>query len=423
MRLSLRLKVALGFSVLTVALLAAQAMGVRLFAEVHEEKLIDALIHDDMESVLQSYEAAPETAPPFDPRLQAYVSATGKPPVVLPAGVAGLSYGPHEIIVDGREIHVAVAPFKGRRLYRVYNFSVYERSFKEIVNALMAAMGILAIFAVWLAFGLTGLLMRQVASLTRQVNQLRSGAAAAIDPGRFDEIELIGLVDTFNGYHQRMAEMIAREKDFTGNVSHELRTPLTAIKTSCELLGQTAGLDDKTRARVARIEGAADRMHDLVDALLLLAREQAPAEAAAVRLASLAGEVLQPFEAALAAKGIARIVDIEPGAEVAVNEAALRMVLSNLIDNAVRYTDSGHLRLAWADGTLCVEDTGHGIGPQALPHVFERFYRDRETASAVQGFGIGLAVVRKLCSHYGWPIAIASEAGRGTRVSLRLRAS
>ena len=85
MRRSLRFKVALVFSALTIVLLIAQALGVRLFAEAQEERLIAALIRDDVASVLHDYHARPALLPPFDARMHGYVSATDKPPVALPA--------------------------------------------------------------------------------------------------------------------------------------------------------------------------------------------------------------------------------------------------------------------------------------------------------------------------------------------------
>lgn len=420
MRRSLRFKVALVFSALTIVLLIAQALGVRLFAEAQEERLIDALIHDDMVSVLRSYEANPALLPPFDAHLKGYVSTPDAPPVALPASTAALRDGTHEIIVDGREIHVAIAPFGASRLYRVYNFSAYEQHFKGVIDALMAGTGAFALLTIWLAFALSGLLVRQVAGLARQVKTLRHERSASINPGKYDEDELIGLVEAFNEYHRRMADMIEREKEFTGNVSHELRTPLTTIKTSVELLQQDAAIGDKSRARLEQIERAADHMRDLVNALLLLAREESSTRTQALSLATLVRDALQPFAETLEAKGVAAIVEIDGAVRVEANEAALTIVLSNLIDNAVRYTSSGHVRFVWNGSRLRIDDTGAGIEAQALPHVFDRFYRAGDAVSPAGGYGIGLAIVGKICARYGWTITIDSEPGRGTGVSLHL---
>ena len=297
----------------------------------------------------------------------------------LPATVGALPDGTHEIIVDDRETHVAIAPFGALRLYRVYNVSGYEKHFKEVINALMAGTGVFALLTVWLSFGVSGLLVRQVASLARQVKALEHQSTASIDPGRYDEAELVGLVDAFNDFHRRMWDMIEREKEFTGNVSHELRTPLATIKTSCELLEQDPEISGKSRARLAQIDRAADSMRELVNALLMLAPEDSVRDVEPLGLANLIGTALTPFADRLAERGIEPVLDVDRNAHVEANRSALAIVLSNLIENAVRHTDDGHLRFSYVDGWLHIEDTGPCIPEHALPHVFGRFYQAGQT--------------------------------------------
>lgn len=419
-RRSLRLKVALVFSALTILLLAAQALGVKALAEAQEERLITALIADDMTTLLQTWRSYPTLVPPLDPRLGGHVSAGGRTSIVLPASVKDLRDGTHEIIVDGREIHVAVTSFGDARLYRIYDFSAYEQRFRQVIDALMIGTGMFALLAFWLAFGLSGLLVRQVAGLARQVKALRLGASSALDAARYDEVEVVELVEAFNDYHGRMAQMIGREKDFTGNVSHELRTPLTAIKTSCELLDQDEALGAKSRARLQQIDRAADKMMDLVNALLLLAREESLADVGPVRIAGAIEDALDPFAVTLTGKGIETRIDVDSRLRIEANRPALAIVLSNLIGNAVRYTDSGQLRFTYADGWLQIEDTGCGIRPDALARVFERLYQANPPEPGRHGFGIGLSIVRKICDRYHWSIRLDSEPGKGTRVSLHL---
>nr|WP_256095028.1 HAMP domain-containing sensor histidine kinase [Paraburkholderia nodosa] len=408
---------------LTIALLVAQALGVRALAEAQEERLIAALIRDDMASVLKSYQANPALLPPFDVRLNGYVSSADRVPIALPETVGNLPFGTHEIIIDDREIHVAIASLGTARLYRVYNFNVYEKHFKEVINALMGGTGIFALLTIWLSFGLSGLLVRQVAGLARQVKTLRLGESAAIHPGKYDETELIGLVEAFNDYHQRMADMMAREKEFTGNVSHELRTPLTTIKTSCELLEQDTAIQGKSRARLQQIERAADNMRELANALLMLAREDSAREVEPVAIAKMIESALAPYADQLAQKGLESVNDVDRALHVVANRPALAIVLSNLIDNAVRYTRHGRLRFRYANGCLYIEDSGPGIPAHAIPHVFDRFYQAGSPDTPTAGAGIGLSIVRKLCERYGWSIEIGSEPGKGTCVSLRLPAA
>ncbi|SIT46631.1 conserved exported hypothetical protein [Paraburkholderia ribeironis] len=420
MRHSLRFKVALVFSALTTLLLVAQALGVKTLAEAQEEKLIAALIRDDIANVLQGYRANPALLPPFDVRLNGYVSAADQPPVALPPTTRELPVGTHEIVLDDREIHIAVVPFGTGRLYRVYDFSVYEKQFRKVINVLMAGTGVFALLTIWLSYGLSGLLVRQVAGLARQVKALRLGGSIPINPGKYDEIELVGLVEAFNDYHGRMADMIEREKEFTGNVSHELRTPLTTIKTSCELLEEDPAIGAKSRVRLRQIVRAADSMRELVNALLLLAREESTQDVEPVRLTRMIETALAPFADRLARNGVKTVIDMDSNVHIAANRSALAIVLSNLTDNAVRHTSSGHVRFSYTDGWLHIGDSGSGIPAHALPHVFDRFYQARPEQPSDRGIGIGLAIVKKLCDRYGWSIEMHSEPDRGTCVSLCL---
>jgi signal transduction histidine kinase len=418
MRPSLRLKAALALFAAAIALLAAQAIGVRELAESQEERLIRSIIEDDMRNLLQSYRDEPASLPPVDPVVGARVSQEGGQWFALPASLATLPEGVHEIELRGREVHVAVARFGAERIYRSYDYSAFEKQFRDGMDALLLGTAIFVLPSVWLAYWLSGLLVRQVGGLARQVRALRSGAASSIDPQRYDEREVAELADAVNEYHCRMAAMVEREKDFTANVSHELRTPLTRIRTSCELLEPVAAaLDAKSRQRLLQIEQSAEDMHAMVECLLALAREE-PVPAAPARLAGIVEAILERYAERLERQAVRPVVAIPGDVLVQANAPALGIVLSNLVDNALRHTEGGEIRFSYADGALTVADTGSGIPAEALPHVFDRFYR--APGGHGEGFGIGLAIVKKICDRYGWRISVDSGVRAGTRILLRL---
>jgi signal transduction histidine kinase len=396
-----------------------QTLGVRALAESQEERLVHSIIADDVRNLLQSYRDEPGSLPPLDPVVGARVSQEGGQWFDLPASLASLPEGVHKVPVGGRDIHVAVVRFGGERVYRAYDYGVYEGHFKDGIDTLTIVAAMFVLPSVWLAYWLSGVLVRQVGGLARQLRALRSGAASAIDPHGYDEREVAELAHAINDYHGRMAAMVAREKEFTANVSHELRTPLTRIRTSCELLEPVAGsLDAKSRQRLLQVEQAAEDMHALIECLLALAREESATVGASAQLAGIIDAILERHAERLGRQAVRAVVAVPAEVRVLANAPALGIVLSNLVDNALRHTRDGELRFTYADGTLQVEDTGSGIDPQALPHVFERFYR--APGGGPDGVGIGLAIVKEICDRYGWRIAVESAEGTGTRILLGL---
>jgi signal transduction histidine kinase len=225
----------------------------------------------------------------------------------------------------------------------------------------------------------------------------------------------------------RRLETIRR--DFVANVSHELKTPLTAVSGYAETLLDDAIPADQRRRFVETIHDNATRMQRIVDDLLDLSRIESGGWRPNVVLVDVAGVVHDVFTAiqpSAAAKGLALVADVAPdAAHVRVDPTAFRQVLTNLVENAVRYTRTGSVTLRTrrtTDGVrVDVSDTGIGIAPEHLPRIFERFYRvDAGRSRAEGGTGLGLAIVRHLVDAHGGRVEATSAIGRGTTISALL---
>ena len=213
-------------------------------------------------------------------------------------------------------------------------------------------------------------------------------------------------------------------RDFVSNVSHELKTPLTAIHGYVETLLEPAGMDKKTRKRFLRkIRKQSRRLSALVSDLLTLSRIESSTEQAEnlVDLRSQVGEVLGLLSPAGEERGLEMVVDC-PGRPVTVRgeEEALRQALSNLVDNAVKYSGVGgrvlvRLRADNGRAVLEVEDEGPGIPAEHLDRIFERFYRvDRARSRELGGTGLGLSIVKNVVQRHGGGVEVDSERGRGS---------
>jgi two-component system phosphate regulon sensor histidine kinase PhoR len=223
----------------------------------------------------------------------------------------------------------------------------------------------------------------------------------------------------------RKLETIRR--DFVANVSHELKTPLTAVSGFAETLLDDGIPSDQRRRFVETIRDNAWRMQRIVDDLLDLSRIESGGWRPNVGNVDVAGIVRDVFTAVHAtadAKGIRLVSDIPPAAGVvSADPTAFRQVVSNLVENAVRYTHDGSVtlrtRLGEAGVWVDVRDTGVGIAPEHVPRIFERFYRvDTARSREKGGTGLGLAIVRHLVDAHGGRVEAASVPGRGTTISV-----
>ncbi|QDU19248.1 sensor histidine kinase [Urbifossiella limnaea] len=296
----------------------------------------------------------------------------------------------------------------GRRLWEV----VRQRGFQEIVDQGLAAADEHRAELDW-----KGPVGR---SLTVYVSRLPAPAAAGAVVVVHDTTEL------------RRLERLRQE--FVANVSHELKTPLAVIGSTVEALQDGAADDAETRdVFLARVADEAARLMALITDLLSLARIESAGQVLAavpVRLDRAIAECLERLSARAEEKSLTLVekppADGPAGVEALADAGALRQVLDNLVDNAIKYTpDGGRITVRWSaaggQAWFEVEDTGIGIGPADLPRVFERFYRaDKARSRDAGGTGLGLAIVKHLVQAMRGTVRAASRPGKGTTFRVAL---
>ncbi len=214
-------------------------------------------------------------------------------------------------------------------------------------------------------------------------------------------------------------------RDFVANVSHELRTPLTVVSGFAETLQDPSlAADDRDRF-AATILANTRRMQRIVDDLLDLSRMESGGWRPNPVHADIRAVVQEIFSGArsLADQHEIALVSALPAdvSSVYADPTALRQVLSNLVDNALRHTTSGSVNIAARDDgdgvLLCVRDTGAGISAEHLPRIFERFYRvDAARSRHDGGTGLGLAIVKHMVEAHGGRVHAESSTGGGTTI-------
>ena len=307
------------------------------------------------------------------------------------------------------------------------------------VELLIAAilLAALAVAAFWL--------LRRALRPLERISEIASGIAqgdlnvrlSPADEG--SEIGRLGLA--LNGMLERLEDAFTRRdlseaqlRRFVSSASHDLRTPLTSIRGYAALLrrGSRQHPEDWEKS-LSRIESEATRMAGLIDDLLLLARldEERPLARSSIDLALVVRDAVDDAQA----REPGRAITVDAGGPVIVSgdEQRLRQIVGNLLENAQVHTPVAtpvRVEVGVRDGmaVLTVIDSGPGIDPSQVAHVFERFYRGTppgsgDTAPRTQGSGLGLAIVKTIAEAHGGTASVSSRPGEGTRFEIALPTS
>ena len=247
---------------------------------------------------------------------------------------------------------------------------------------------------------------------------------------RQDEIGAVA--QAFNQMATRVQAMIEEQRAFASNTSHELRTPLTTMRLRTEALRFDKELDPATiRQYAGELDDELVRLSALVDDLVLLSRfdaRRAEIGQEQIDLTRFAHSLIQSMSQQARSDEISLALDAGHDEPLVVNASLnhLTVLFRNLLDNAIKYTPSGgvvtwRLRRDGDKAILSVTDTGQGIAPEYLPHIFERFYRaDRARSRSIPGTGLGLALAQSIIETYGASISAESPgSGRGTTITVR----
>jgi two-component system sensor histidine kinase QseC len=288
--------------------------------------------------------------------------------------------------------------------------------------------------ALWASVTMAAASLAVVLSVSRGLRAARDLAArvAQIDAARPGPLlptadlpdELAPLAQKLNQLLARIEESFARERRFTADVSHELRTPLAALRTTIEVALRRPREPHEYAAAIAEMGGVVGQMQALCENLLALARLDAgivPVRSEPVALRALVDECWRPFRAVAEERSLTFANELSPAAVVTTDRDHLRIIVSNLLSNAASYTACGGAIVVRAGATslLQVDDSGPGIPPQVLPHLFERFVRGDVARSAGVHCGIGLALARGLGTILR--LAISAENTPDGGVSFQVR--
>ncbi|MEK8130300.1 HAMP domain-containing sensor histidine kinase [Paenibacillus filicis] len=272
-------------------------------------------------------------------------------------------------------------------------------------------------------------LVKPLQVLTQATKRLAKGDFnVEIKTKRADEVG--ALTQSFNEMASELKQLEQMRQDFVSNVSHEIQTPLTSISGfALAMKNNKLVAEDDRDYYLDIILTESERLSRLSDHLLKLASldsEQHPFEPVTYSLDEQIRQVVVTCEPQWSAKGIRIELELEDAVMITADRDLLSQVWMNLLGNSIKFTPEGGLidiRLIHSAAEICftITDSGIGIAPEHLHHVFERFYKtDRSRNRKLGGNGLGLAIVKKIITLHQGRVAIKSEVGQGTTVSVHL---
>jgi two-component system, OmpR family, sensor kinase len=363
----------------------------------------------------------------FDPTHQ-----RGQHPALTPERVAAARKG--EIIFEGSagndepERYLARPfEFEGHSLVAVVGASLESRdeALSSLLTLLLIGGPVALLLASIAAYWTVGSALRPVEAMRKRASEVSATGSQQRLPVPEARDELHRLGETLNQMLDRLQTALERERAFVDDASHELRTPLAAHKAELELALRYGGTSEELRAAIASAIEEADRLAQLAESLLVIARSDKGELALKLEPVEIP-DVFATLRARLGARAEREgrplvFADGSPGA-IEADRMRLEQALGNLVENALRY-GAGTVRV-WsrsADGRMeiHVSDEGPGFPPDFLPHAFERFRR-ADTARSGDGTGLGLAIVKAIAQAHGGHAGARNTGGGGADVWIDL---
>jgi signal transduction histidine kinase len=418
-RFSLRLRFIAAMMAIVAILGVGFYIAVRVGLETMEHVAIGERLEDEFEEHLELVRAHPDNPLPEHPDFRGFLVRPGSSEeAALPTKVRRLKPGGkrHEIVVDGRSYYAGAEDVDGHRLFLMIDVERIEDLEAQLTRLAWIFIPSAMALAIGVALGLSRLVIKPVSRLATEVAHLEPGKPHASLASDVGDREIDTIARALDHYVERVNAFVHREQAFTEDASHELRTPLAVILSALPLLQLDVGESPRALERLARVERAARRMHETIEALLFLAREGGTMPMVDCSLDQIAQDAVTELRPQIGAKAVALEVDAEP-TRVHGPPALIASVVHNLVLNALHHTERGWVRVSLRERVLTVADTGRGIPPEDLDRIFER--RFRGTASA--GFGLGLYLVRRITERLGWTIGVESTSS-GSRFHLQIPA-
>lgn len=417
----LKNRIVIAFFLMTLVVAGVSSIGIFFIVHALEDHFISQGLSDNLQEILNS-KMSQNKIMGLSLNTDFY---TTNPQVdyPIPSQFKGAKLGFSEILLrNGRAYYIYKKSIDNQDYLIVKDQTDFEKREQILLCVVFFGFVVSLVFAYILGRLLANRILAPVIKLAKQVSEISLSQDKQITI-RFDkqyaDDEIGQLAVVFASAFSDLHNALERERLFTSDVSHELRTFLMVITTGCELLLlDKEKLSNKQYQQIQRINTANQDMHELVQTFLMLARkENSQIVGDRITLLSLAENQQAIWLPKFQEKNIQFSLEIKASNDKTYNKTLLKTVMSNLLRNAWHYTEEGIVKLVIDSDTFWVEDTGIGVPVEKQQAIFQAFVRG---SSRGEGLGLGLSLVKRICTHEHWQVNLSSGETSGSVFSVRL---
>jgi signal transduction histidine kinase len=419
-KVSIRWRIVIAFTLITLFVAGAFTLAIYKIVHAMEDELLTQEMHAKLELIVSNPTYPSATLSNLG--LHLFTSDTPADPQISKY-LVNLKPGFTEVEDSPSSYYIYRQMMRGQDYILVQDESHYEDGFeRKLFIALKSGFLLTILLGILVGWLLARQIIAPIIKLSNAFSQ-RTFDAIYHAPivNNFPDDEIGDLAQAFEDAYAKLKDALWRERLFTSDVSHEFRSGLMVISSSCEVLMQAKAQDDPDYARIERIARASQELQQLIESLLIVARAEYTAinPTRTQTLEQIAQEAFERWQARFQEKNIVFNLVVKESPESRLFNADLLLTaLSNLLKNALNYTHSGKVEIIISKESISVVDTGIGIDVDQQSQVLKPFVRGNQLP--LDGLGLGLSLIQRICENQGWQLSLLSEPGRGSTFTISL---
>lgn len=383
------------------------AGGVMLLKQQLEEVTFGRMVREHMQVLLQNAESIHGAIDSVFPEWQ---FVRGDDTQSLPPSVRSLPVGDyHSVRISGKHYQINITEYQGDKVYLLYDISEWEEQEHKLLVSLLGGVLVVLALALFMAKQAAHSILAPVRRLTARLATIHPDQRNVRIVGDFEDQDIGQIAAAFDAYSTRLDQFVERERSFTASASHELRTPLSVMMGAVDVIESNRTEPAINRA-LERMRRACGEMQAFIEATLFLSREQQSgiSDSSSADLCQVVLQVVDNNQEPLSSAGIELRTEFKATPILDVPESIAKIVVANLLRNAIEHTPGGCIEVYVDSQKLIVRDNGEGIASENLPRIF-----DRSFSTKASGAGLGLNMVKRICDRFDWDIRVDSQPGEG----------